>query len=431
MANETFQLAFPDLPVPTPTRISYGISFAESCAKHVTETFHKSAAYVIASASLSRQTPYLSQLEQALGSNHAGTWIGLRPHTFWDDLVPIINDIREKKADIIISLGGSSIADGAKAITYALANNVQTVEEMRAIVKPTPEDLARTIKVLERDGVGNAPTAPLIFIPTSLSGAEYSKFAGGTNAVTRQKDQLTHPGMYASLVILDPQLTVTTPFNVWIQSGVRAIDHCCESVCSSNAQPAVDISAEKGLRLLIPGLLKTIEDPQNLEARLNTQLGARLAMTMLNVNPMVMMGASHGIGHQLGPLGVGHGHTSCILLPAVMKYNASNASLAKNDVLAQQAKLKEVLLAEDSIASVLREAKIDIETCDVGDVLRAIFNKLGMPATLKEVGVGRDKFDTLAKNSLNDPFAPTNPVPLLKNDYDKVMEILELVAGDA
>lgn len=430
-AKETVEPAFPDLQVPPPTKISYGISFAESCARHVAENPQGSAAYIIASTSLSKQTPYLTQLEEALGSNHAGTWIGMRPHTIWDDLVPIINDIRAKKADIIITLGGSSIGDGAKAITYALANNVQSIEDIYTITRPTAEDLARNDKVLQRNGVGNAPTVPLICIPTSLSGGEYSKFCGGTNAVTRQKEMLTHSGMFPWLVILDPQLTVTTPFNVWIQSGVRAVDHCCEAICSTTAQPDVDVAAEKGLRLLLPGLLKTIEDHQNLEARLDTQLGARLAMTALNATPPVMKGASHGIGHQLGPFGVGHGHTSCVLLPAVMKWNAARASEARNDILGLQEKLKRILLAEESVTSVLREATIDVGKCDIGDILRAVFSKLGMPATLKEVGVGRDQFDALAKNSLNDPFLPSNPVPLLDGDQDKVLEILEMVSGDA
>ncbi|EED15985.1 hypothetical protein TSTA_011010 [Talaromyces stipitatus ATCC 10500] len=273
-----------------------------------------------------RTNPYLNQLEAALGDNHAGTWIGIRPHTFWDDLVPIVNDIRAKKVDIVVTLGGTSIVDGAKAITYALANNVRPVEDMRTIVNPSPDDIARQDKFLQRDGIGNAPTVPLIFIPTSLSGGEYFKFSG---APTHNEGCLPH-----------------------------------------------------------------------------------------------------GIGYQLGPLGVGRGHTSCIMLPAVMKWNVARASEAQNDILGQQEKLKRVFLAEESVTSVLREANIDVKTCDVGDILRAVFNKLRMPATL-EVGVGRDRFGTLARNSLNDAFLPTNPVPLLEKDVDKVLEILELVAGDA
>jgi alcohol dehydrogenase class IV len=54
------------------------------------------------------------------------------------------------------------------------------------------------------------------------------------------------------------------------------------------------------------------------------------------VTSRVPMGASHAIGHQLGPLGVGHGETSCVMLPAVCKFNA-----AKKANVERQEKCKE------------------------------------------------------------------------------------------
>ena len=60
----------------------------------------------------------MKDLEQALGSSMVGTWTGIRPHTPWEDLVPIINDMREKDADCLITLGGGSLTDGAKIIIY-------------------------------------------------------------------------------------------------------------------------------------------------------------------------------------------------------------------------------------------------------------------------------------------------------------------------
>lgn len=234
--------------------------------------------------------------------------------------------MRSKQADILITLGGSSLVDGAKAICYATANDVTTIEDMRKIVERTEGDHKNDHNILVRDGIGREPTVTLIFIPTTISGAEYSKYAGGTNSVTNQKGQLTHAKMFASLVIPDPQLTVPMPESVWLQSGMRAVDYCCEAICSTNAKPNVDEAAEKALRLLLPGLLQTKQDPSDLDARLKTMIGANLAMTAL-AEP-VMKGASDGIGHQLGPLGVGHGHTSCVLLPSVMKYNAVRASEA-------------------------------------------------------------------------------------------------------
>lgn len=97
--------------------VSYGLTYDDSCAKHVSETYHSKRAYVIASSSLSKQTSCVRTLEQALGSNHLATWVGIRPHTPWEDLVPIINDMREKQADCLITIGGGSLVDGAKIIT--------------------------------------------------------------------------------------------------------------------------------------------------------------------------------------------------------------------------------------------------------------------------------------------------------------------------
>jgi alcohol dehydrogenase class IV len=143
---------------------------------------------------------------------------------------------------------------------------------------------------------------------------------------------------------------------------------------------------------------------------------------MLGVNAVIIMlkkgclpGASHGIGHQLGPLGVSHGQTSCILLPSVMKYNISvNRE--------KQERLRKAMWSEPPIVEVLKSTGLKEESSDAGDALDAIFLELGMPRSLKEVGVGRDKFDALAVNSLKDPCCVCNPIPLER--AEQVLEIL-------
>lgn len=122
-SGEIYRLAFPDHEKdsssnPLYAHVSYGLPFTEACAKHVSETYHAKKAYIVASTSLSKQTSHVRDLEKALGSNLVGTWIGIRPHTPWEDLVPIINDMREKEADCLITLGGGSLIDGAKIIIY-------------------------------------------------------------------------------------------------------------------------------------------------------------------------------------------------------------------------------------------------------------------------------------------------------------------------
>jgi alcohol dehydrogenase class IV len=126
--------------------------------------------------------------------------------------------------------------------------------------------------------------------------------------------------------------------------------------------------------------------------------------------------ASHAIGHQLGPLGVGHGQTSCIMLPAVCKWNAAQG--ANN---ARQQTCVDILLKDPEV----RRLMSGRTNADLGDILDAIIRELGMPRTLKDVGIGRDKLDLLAENSLKDHWIKTNAKPI--TEKSQVMEILEMV----
>lgn len=377
----------------------------------------------MASASLSRKTDLLRQLETALGSAHVGTWIGLPSYWSWDDLVPIVVDQRRKNADTIITLGGSSIADAAKAIAYITANDVTTVADVHKWLRPTEAD--RASGMLERDGVGKDAELTLIFVPTSLSGGEYSVAAGGTNAITKHRELLRNRKMYASLVVLDPAVTITTPFDVWIQSGVRSIDHCVEGICSVGSNPHSDEALSEGLKQLLEGLIRTKANPEDLQARLMAQIGSNKSMTGLACRPVVIFGASHGIGHELGPLGVGHGHTSCIMLPAVLKYNADQADRAKIDIRARQNMIKALVWAVPVVQDMLLNHGLDKDRSDLGDALRCVFRSLGMPSTLREVKVAEDKIAGIASRSMNNWFVKNNPVSLSEKN---IVEILGTVS---
>lgn len=138
------------------------------------------------------------------------------------------------------------------------------------------------------------------------------------------------------------------------------------------------------------------------------------------------MGASHAIGHQLGPLGVGHGETSCIMLPHVLKYNYLHSS-PSSSIHTNQQKVLSVLWAQPTTFSMLISRGLNRETADAGEVIGALVSELGMPRTLREVGVGEDKLDNLAENSMKDRWLPTNPVRLTEKGM--VMEILRMALG--
>lgn len=401
----TLQPAFEDRSIPY---LSYGNRFPEDCNDQVTSTIGASRVYIIASKSLATNTDALKRLQKALGNKVVGTKIGMTPHTLWSEILEIINTARPLNPDCIVTLGAGSITDGSKIIAWALANDISTQADLETMWSASPN--------LNKDL--NPPTIRVIAIPTSLSGGEYQSIAGGTNDQTHEKCLFSPPVRNPSLVILDPGLTTTTPSRIWLSSGVRAVDHCVETLCSLQSNEKGDASATQGLKILIPSLLRTRRDPEDLDARFQSQMGVIQAMDA--VGRGVPMGASHAIGHQLGPLGVGHGETSCVMLPAVCKWNWE-----KDGNRERQGKCLELLLGDKEVLALIEANGLEAGKMDLGDVLDLYIRALGMPRSLADVGVGKDKLDGLAVNALKDHWIQTNPIKI--TEKGQVMEILEMV----
>jgi alcohol dehydrogenase class IV len=281
--GERYRPAFPPNPKPY---ISTGLPFHKACAHHITNTFQASKIYLIVSSSISK-TENFSLLQSEIGDKIAAIRYGIKPHTPWTDVLEIVNDIKEKGADLIVTLGAGSLTDGAKVISFVcppLKNSTyshQTLITLQALANKafTPDELAKLAADVKKSNLLPCEL-PVINIPTSLSGGEYSPFAGATDMRTHQKSSFAHPSMGADLIILDPALSVSTPERIWLSTGMRAVDHCVEGLCSLS--PAVgqasDHANKKGLRLLVPNLLRTRKDWGNLDARLNEMMGVLEAM---------------------------------------------------------------------------------------------------------------------------------------------------------
>lgn len=281
--------------------MSYGLRFEEACAKHIESTFKASRVYIISSASLAKNTDSLERLKKALGDKVVGVRIGMKSHTLFSEIVEITNDAREANADILVTLGAGSLTDGAKIISLvssphdtwdrahliqALANDVRNVDDLSTLYSDSTNKRVQT-----------PPSVPIIVIPTSLSGGEYSNFAGGTEDATHRKRSFRDRTRGPALIILDAELSTTTPEWVWLSTGIRAVDHCVETLCAVKGDPAGDEEAEKGLTKLISGLLRSKHDPDDLEGRHLCQLGVIEAMSACSRG--IPLGASHGIGHQV------------------------------------------------------------------------------------------------------------------------------------
>jgi maleylacetate reductase len=370
-------------------QVLFGIPAAQGVAELAQ---HARRVFLMVSGTLNRQTDEIEKVRRALSNRCAGTFDRMPPHTPRSAVIAATEQARELGADLIVTVGGGSITDGAKAVQLCLANDIRTPEALDALrpVDGNPPPCS-------------APTVRQITVPTTLSAGEFSAIAGVTDERRQVKELFRHPRIIPRAVVLDPAVTVHTPEWLFLSTGIRAVDHCVEGICSNEANPYADAQALRGLSLLARGLPRMKADPSDLAARLDCQMGAWLSMGPLAAG--VPMGASHGIGYVLGALfDIPHGHTSCIMLPAVMRWNRpANA--------ARQA---------------LVSAAMDRPGEDAADVLDAFIRGLGLPRSLAAVKVGRESFDRMGEQAMGTPWVPRNPRRI--DGPAQVREILELAA---
>jgi alcohol dehydrogenase class IV len=391
--------------MPQAGRIAFGnmeaVTFGRPAAEAVAEEARRYEAervFLMVSGTLNRATDEIAKVRRALGNRCAGVFDHMPPHTPRHAVIEAAAMAREAGADLIATIGGGSVTDGAKAVQLCLANDIRTAEALddyRPVAGPGG--------ALGPPPHCKAPTVRQITVPTTLSAGEFSAISGITDERRKVKELFRHPLVIPRAVMLDPAITVHTPEWLWLSTGIRAVDHCVEGICSAEANPFADAQALHGLSLLTRGLPRVKADPGDIEARLDCQIGSWLSMGPLASG--VPMGASHGIGYVLGAVfDIPHGHTSCIMLPAVMRWNKPvNAD-------------RQALVA----------AAMGHAGEDTGDVLDAFIAGLGMPRSLGAVKIGPDSFDRMAEQAMSTPWVPRNPRPI--NGPAQVREILELAA---
>jgi len=364
---------------PAMESVVFGKPFVEALAGEV-DRVEARAVFILASGTLARETDTVDRLHQMLGNRLAGVCAKIGAHTPRTDVVAAANAAREADADLIVTLGGGSVTDAAKMVGLCLANGVTE-----------PSQLDNYRAQIAADGTTrrpevNAPRVRSIAIPTTLSAGEYTASAGCTDTARHVKESYSHPLMMPRTVILDPDASVHTPDWLFLSTGIRAVDHAVEDICSINAQPIAEGASYHALRLLGDGLPAVKADPANLEARLDCQIGAW--MSMVGSQTGVSKGASHGIGHVLGgTAGVPHGYTSCVMLPHVLRFNHP----VNGD---KQARVSEALGRPDEPAA---------------EVVAGLIFGLGLPTRLRDVGVAPEQLDRIAEGSMVDRWIHTNP----------------------
>jgi alcohol dehydrogenase class IV len=369
-------------------RVVFGLPAADAM---LDETARIGAArvFIVASKSLARKTPVIRGIAEALGARCAGLFDGCVQHSPRASVIAAAQAVRAAAPDLILTVGGGTAIDTVKVLQICLAHGVVTAEGLDGLHVSIGADGKRHVPEVKPSPVRQ------VVVPTTLSGAEFSNLAGITDERIRQKHSFIGPNVGARSVILDPAITQHTPEWLWLSTAVRGVDHAVETICSIDAHPYCDGQALHALRLFVQALPR----PDDLAARLNCQHASWLAASSI---ARVNYGASHGIGHALGAFAdVPHGHTSCVLLPHVMRYNA-RATADKQRLIAEA---------------------LGRPNAPAADAVAELIASLKQPTTLRAVGVKREQLPKIAAAAMFNQWVRTNPQPI--RSPDDVMQILE------
>jgi alcohol dehydrogenase class IV len=308
-------------------------------------------------------------LERVLRDRCAGVFGGIGQHAPAASVMAAAQAAASAEADGIVSFGGGSPIDAAKSVAFVLATGVDLC---------APDALTRA------RGFNPTPGSlvPHIAVPTTLSAAELSGLAGFSTEDEHEKVGLRGSYLIPSAVIFDAELTLATPLELWLSTGIRAVDHAVETLVAAGEHPFSDTLALDALRRLKSSLLATRADPTDLHARTESQLGAWFSFTLPGP---AAGGLSHTLGKRIGSRhGIPHGVSSCLMLPPVMRYLAPRHP----EALARAA----AALGVD-----VREMPVQRAAECAADAVAQLVTDLGLPRHLGDYGLSDADLEAAAK----------------------------------
>jgi aldehyde dehydrogenase (NAD+) len=282
---------------------------------------------------------------------------------------------REAGVDAIVSVGGGSVIDTAKATAVCLGEGGRAIDHVGFHMM--------------RSG-----PVPHVVIPTTAgTGSEVTNTAVVRHAERKRKVYILDDKLTPGSAILDPLMLVGLPKGLTAATGMDALTHAIEAVVSKSGNPISEGLALQAIRMIVEHLPTCVERPQDIEARLQMQLASTMAGWAFSV---AGVGLVHGMSHAIGArCGVPHGTGNGILLPHVMRYNveAAGAKLA----LIAQALGSQQTGDQNKLAASAAEA------------VAALLVRLGHPTKLSEVKVSESDLQACAELALVDGATMTNP----------------------
>jgi maleylacetate reductase len=381
---------------PAIERIVYGRPAADALAKEA-ERLGARHVYLMVSRTMNRTTDEVAKVREALGNRFAGLYDEMPALSPREHILEVARAARASEADLIVTFGGGSITDAGKVVRLCLRHGIDDLDAFDDYRSTLGPDGKRKNPDFE------GPSVDQVAIPTTLSAGDFNATAGAMDHRRNAKHSFHHRLLVPRVIILDPAPTAHTPMWVWLSTGIRALDHAVEGLCSQFASPVSEMYYVQALKLLASALPRVKRNPRDMDARLDCQVGMWLSTAGRQGG--AQMGASHAIGHALGATcGTPHGYTSCVMLPYVLRYN--ERANGERQRLVSEAMGHPGTPAADVVASFIAE--------------------LGLPRHLSEVKVSREQFRAVAEHTAHDPWLYTNPRKM--TGAEDVMEILEAAA---
>jgi alcohol dehydrogenase class IV len=290
--------------------------------------------------------------------------------------------------DGLIAVGGGSAIDCAKGVAIA-ATHLGPLTHYATIEGGSPRIT---------DAV-----APIIAVPTtSGTGSEVAR--GAILIVDDHRKLGFHSWhLVPKAAICDPELTLGLPALLTAATGMDAIAHCMETFMAPAFNPPADGIGLDGLERGWAHIERATKDGADREARLNMMSASMQGAMAFQKG----LGCVHSLSHSLGGVNpkLHHGTLNAMFLPAVIAFNASADSIVRERRLQRMA--HSMGLPSGS---------------DIGEAIRAMNARLGLPSGLAAMGVTRDQFDAVIKGAMADHCHKTNPRIATPEEYREMLE---------
>lgn len=380
----------------TPTKIVYGSDSLQKVGEVALALGRKA---LIISDQIMNNLGYLKKCESYLSEKNIKTIFYLGVHSEPTDcfVEEALQVFKTEGCDLIISIGGGSCIDTAKAVAVIATNEGEISEFMggKRLVENTP--------------------IPHIAIPTTAgTGSEATDVTVITSTKNDVKMMIKQPAFMPTCAIVDSLLTKSVPKSVTAATGVDALSHAIEAYLSKKSHPLTDMFAISAMKLIINSIKTAYDDGDNYKAREDMALGSLQAGIAFSNASVALV---HGMSRPIGALfHVPHGVSNAMLLPAVLEYSQDSCV----DRLATIGKL---FVGSEKDLSNEESAKLAVSS------VKELCSYLNIP-NLKDWGIKEDIFNQvlskMASDAINSGSPANNPkvpteleiIELYKNCYN-------------